>query len=71
MAEQIIKDTCPKCEAVNYVNNGDVEDPSGVDIEGIQCHACGYEWVWDMDEVWLDIIGGVENANIEKGKPTI
>lgn len=28
---------CPECKASNWVNNGDIEDCSVSDVEGIKC----------------------------------
>ena len=72
MAEVIIKDNCPECDTVNYVNDGDPMDCSGVDIDGMQCHKCGRIWLWgdnDPDGVLQDL-GLMDNVNIERGKPT-
>ena len=34
------KTWCPYCHEANWVNNGDVSDISGTDVERIRCHAC-------------------------------
>lgn len=65
MAETIIKEWCPKCDTVNFVNNGDMEDISGIDIDGIECYSCGHEWLFPGQE---DVVGiGAGWSNIEKG----
>ncbi len=66
MAETIIKECCPKCDTVNFVNNGNTEDITGIDIDGIECYSCGHEWLFPGLEDIMEI--GVDCANIEKGK---
>ena len=42
---------CPKCQAENFVDGGEVNDPSGPDPEGIKCWKCGYCFILgDEDE---------------------
>ncbi len=57
MPETIIKDYCPKCGRMNLLNMGDMEDLTAFEPDGIECHACGHEWLLggndnhpDMDE---------------------
>lgn len=38
--ETIYKVWCPKCDKHCYVNNGDTNDCSGSDVEGIKCPYC-------------------------------
>ena len=38
--ETINKIWCPDCDKVFYVNNGNVEDLTGHDIEGVICPHC-------------------------------
>jgi transcription elongation factor Elf1 len=44
MSETWYKDYCPKCNAMNWVCNGDVSDLSGIDVDGIKCWKCGWQW---------------------------
>ncbi len=55
MPETIIKDYCPKCEAVNFLNMGDMEDLTAFEPDGIECHACSHEWLLDPDSPLADI----------------
>jgi phosphate starvation-inducible PhoH-like protein len=32
---------CPGCDATNWFNNGDEDDPEGADVEAVGCHNCG------------------------------
>lgn len=70
MAKMIIKDWCPECLTVNYVNNGDPQDCTGRDLDGIQCWNCKRIWLFDDDPPeYVDI--DLEDLNVEKGKETI
>ena len=35
-----IEDYCPSCKSANFINNGDVSDLTGMDVEGFICWKC-------------------------------
>lgn len=39
-----IKTSCPQCKTVNWICDGDIEDLTVSDIEGIECYKCSYKW---------------------------
>lgn len=47
--ETILKLWCPRCDAVNYLDIGDVSDQTGHDAEGFRCHACRGRFLLDDD----------------------
>ncbi len=57
---QWIEEDCPKCDKVCMVNNGDPNDLTDSDIDGIECWSCGHRWLLDGAEDWTDL----ESANI-------
>ena len=67
MIETIYKDYCPKCEAVNFINMGDMEDLTAYEPDGFECHACGHRWLFDEDS---PIVVGTENLDYEIGQKT-
>ncbi len=58
---QWIEENCPECKASNFVNNGDPEDLTRPDIEGIECHACGHKWAI-VEESELELMYGEDYA---------
>lgn len=54
MIETIYKDYCPDCEAVNYLNMGDMSDLTAYEPDGIECHKCGHQWLFDEDNPLKD-----------------
>ena len=47
--DTIYKTSCPQCHATNYVNNGDENDMTAQDINGVRCHSCKHEYLLDSD----------------------
>ena len=73
MSESWYKNHCPKCKAVNWVNNGDETDITAIDIEGYKCRKCkeityiGFDYEWDSEQgCWESI----EDCNWELGLET-
>lgn len=59
--ENWIADNCPMCGEKNYVCQGDIEDVTGIDIDGIKCYKCSFEWLLEpvdshleLDEAWFE-----------------
>jgi len=52
--ESWIKCRCSKCKRINWVNQGDTTDLTGVDVEIVKCWSCGEESTCD-DETEYDI----------------
>ena len=50
MIEQWYSDHCPKCQARNFVSNGDPADLTAVDVVGIVCWNCGHGWPVDEND---------------------
>ena len=48
MSIQLLDIPCPKCEALCWVNNGDIDDLTLPDIEAIKCWHCTH-WFWVED----------------------
>lgn len=71
MPETIIKDYCPKCEVVNFLNMGDMEDLTVYEPDGIECHKCGHKWL--LDEDFHKLVGEDDNEffNYEVGEKSI
>lgn len=40
---------CPECKSLNWVNNGNVEDQTVSDVEGLICWNCKHKW-WFLEE---------------------
>lgn len=49
MLEQWFSDHCAKCKSRNFINNGDPNDQTVMDVEGIRCWNCGHCWRLDPD----------------------
>ncbi len=47
MVEQWFSDYCEKCKSRNFINNGDLSDITGFDVQGIRCWNCGHCWRLD------------------------
>ncbi|RTK97753.1 MAG: hypothetical protein EKK64_00630 [Neisseriaceae bacterium] len=45
---------CPKCKFVNWVNNGNLEDQTVSDVEGLTCWHCDHKW-WFLEEEYSRI----------------
>ncbi len=46
MSIQLLDIPCPKCEALCWVNNGNVDDMTLPDVEAIECWKCNhYFWM--------------------------
>lgn len=52
----IYKNQCPRCEAVNYYDNGDEFDLTKSDVESIICYQCGFWWLLPGAEEWTDLL---------------
>lgn len=68
MIEQWLSDNCPKCGEKNFVNNGDPDDMTICDIDGIKCWNCRHEWL--MEPI-IDPDLRIENAHIEDGNKPV
>ena len=55
---QWYEDYCPKCQKSNWIDNGDPQDMTVEDVEGIRCWNCGHCWLLgeecDLDEEECD-----------------
>jgi len=40
---------CPKCEIINWIYHGNMDDMTVVDIDGCECYKCGHEWLFDEE----------------------
>jgi len=75
MRESWNKEYCPKCETVNWINLGNMEDITGVDIDGYKCRECGHiEFFGDQElydwEAEQGAWGSIEDCNWELGLET-
>jgi len=74
MPESWYKEYCPYCETHNWICNGDENDLSGVDVEGIKCRECGKIFMlgeFDVDEFLEDFqYEKLEDINWEEGMET-
>lgn len=52
--DSILKIWCSKCQAVNYINQGDTTDLTVADPDGVECRSCHHREVWDEDELMTD-----------------
>ena len=72
MSEAWYKEYCPYCETYNWVSNGDPQDLSGVDVEGIKCRKCGKIFVlgdFSVEEFLEDFqYEELDDINWEEGK---
>jgi len=55
------EDGCPFCEAINWIDLGDMQDLSGVDIDGYKCRVCEkiipfMEEMLEIEEIKLEDI---------------
>ena len=64
--EIIYKDRCPECNAANYYNNGDPDDLTISDMDGLICYNCGHKWLFESCAVF-DIISA-KHAYLVEGK---
>lgn len=49
---QYFVETCPKCKSHNWMYNGDPNDLTYPDIEGIECWNCHHKWIPDeLEEI--------------------
>ena len=71
-AEAWYKIWCPYCGKANWVCNGNEQDITGIDIDGIKCFSCLKEFLIGVkDEVIIEMNGGeypAGNWNIEGGR---
>jgi len=44
-----IEDFCPNCDVSNFFSLGDLDDPSGMDVEGGICWKCKHKWAFPTD----------------------
>ena len=62
---------CPKCDVVNWIDNGDTSDLSVIDVEGCECHACGHVWLFNEElSEEMNRSTDIEDMYIEKGLET-
>lgn len=66
--EQILKEHCPRCQAVNYVSNGDTSDLTVPDVDAVRCHACGEVFLL---EGWEEIACLGNEPWVLDGKPSM
>jgi len=61
---------CPHCKKVNYLNLGDLNDQTAVDIEVLNCWSCSKKsWIIDTDEAECMGQGdSIDDFYDEKGK---
>jgi Zn ribbon nucleic-acid-binding protein len=63
---------CPHCKKVNYLNLGDLNDQTAMDIEVLECWNCGKKsWVMDTDEAELHGYESIEDGYSEKGEEPV
>lgn len=55
---------CPKCKTGNWVNYGDPNDITGVDVDSVECYNCDH-WFWAGDE---DTMKDIYWSELEDGK---
>lgn len=71
MAESWYKEHCPKCETHNWICNGNEQDLSGIDVEGIKCRKCNKIFMlgdFDVEEFLKDFqYDKLEDINWELG----
>jgi len=75
MADSWYKEWCPKCDAVNWICNGDESDLTAIDVEGVKCHKCGHIWYLGDEDLYefdaeMGCWEGVEDCNWELGLET-
>lgn len=65
-----LRGECPKCEKVNYVDLGDLEDMTAPDVEIVECWNCGTK-SWIDKSVSRDYgYESMDEGYEEKGKET-
>lgn len=52
--DTFIRQSCPKCKSLNWVNNGDTSDLTEMDVTGIRCWNCGKCWEIDYDDYIIE-----------------
>ncbi len=58
-AESWYKLFCPYCEQINWFCNGNEQDLSGIDKDGIRCFACKEVFMLGLrDEILIELNGG-------------
>ncbi len=65
MSERWFKDNCSKCKAVNWLNDGDVNDVTVTDIVAVQCWKCGHRW-WTAEELGEEECASLIAAEVEE-----
>jgi hypothetical protein len=70
VAESWFNVECPKCGALNWANNGDLEDITALDIEAVECWQCDHVSLIDEETFAVEVIlnGGDHTANVERGR---
>lgn len=43
---------CPECKTQNATDLGDLNDPTGIDVTGMECRKCGFIMRPDGFEDW-------------------
>lgn len=59
------RDNCPKCKSPNWVDDGDTNDQTVPDIDGIECWNC--DFVWILCEEWEE---ETDAYVVERGRKT-
>jgi hypothetical protein len=71
MSESWYKEYCPYCDTRNWICNGDEQDLSGMDVEGIKCRNCDKIFMlgdFDVEEFLKDFqYEKLEDINWEVG----
>ena len=64
-----LKEYCPKCNTINWINNGDEGDLTILDIEVIKCRKCNYIfWLGEEEDFKICGYESIEDCNWEVGK---
>lgn len=58
--------SCPECDKINWVFNGDMNDLTRPDVTGVKCFSCSYEF--PLDEEMAEILPGNWQDYIENGQ---
>lgn len=67
MSEHNIYDiNCPTCGETCWIDNGDVDDLTGVDVEAVICPWCEGHFLMEGCDAWTTL----KNANTQRGMKT-
>ncbi len=59
MSDAWYKEFCPECDAINWWTDGNLDDVTIPDTDGIKCRSCAHQWLFE----------GVEEMHKEMGEP--